>query len=169
MELYVAEALKQIGEPFSFEASEPVEPLTYGGRRIVFDAPLMVRGTYAFDGKGFSLEGQAETVLQSVCARCNHPFSEPFSFRFSEHFAKNPENDTEDGEDFYPYAGDRLEILQAVMDNLLLQLPMISVCKPDCKGLCPVCGADRNVTDCNCQPNETPGPFSSLASLTNEE
>ena len=55
------------------------------------------------------------------------------------------------------------------MDNFYLNLPLISVCKPDCKGLCPVCGANRNVTGCGCLQTDTENPFSVLKDLNIKE
>lgn len=167
MEVSVAAALKQVGEPFRFELTETVEPVHYGGRAITFVAPLQVSGTYVFDGKGFQLEAHASTVLRSICARCAAAFDEPYTFSINECFAKASEIGPDD--EVYPYLGDRLNIQKAVMDNLFLQLPLTSVCKPDCKGLCPVCGADRNKTACNCQPNGTDSPFAALSALEEEE
>ena len=168
MELSVAEALKQVGEPFRFDLNELVSPLQYGGRTLVFAGPLQVSGVYSFDGKAFHVEARAETVLKAVCARCNLPFEEPYAFGIDERFVKASEIGEEDDE-VYPYLGDRLDLSKAVMDNLFLQLPLISVCKPDCKGLCPICGADRNTHPCNCQPNDAENPFSVLSALKDEE
>ena len=160
MELSVAAALKRIGEPFSFEITEKPEPLLYGGREISFLSPLTVKGTYVFDGKAFLLNGSAETVLSSVCARCAAVFPEPYGFPVEERFVKASELSEE--EDAYPYMGDRLEIGQAVLDNLYLHLPLVSVCRKDCKGLCPVCGCNRNTVSCNCESAAPDNPFAAL-------
>ena len=118
--------------------------------------------------KSFSLEKLAETVLASLCARCGKAFSEPYSFQFEGRFSR--ESFDADGEDpVYAYEGDVLDLDRAVMDYFYLNLPLISVCKPDCKGLCPVCGANRNETDCGCLQAETDHPFSVLKDLNIKE
>ena len=166
MELYVAEALKQVGEPFSFSLSERMEPLSYGQRDVVFASDVRLSGSYVFDGAGFSVEANGEAVLVQQCARCAKAFDEPVTFPVVERFSKSAEPESDD---MYPYAGDRLDLTRAVLDNLLLHMPLTSVCRPDCKGLCPICGADRNVTECSCQPIQQAGPFAGLAALTDEE
>lgn len=167
MELSTALARKRVGEPFSFEFCEAVEAQTFSGNTVEFEKPLKIVGTYVFDGKAFDLEAEAETVLKSNCARCLKPFSEPFSFTMKEHFVKG--EDIGEDDDLYPYEGDTLDITKAVFDNLFLQLPIVSICSPDCKGLCPICGCDRNMSECNCQPTDASNPFSVLAMKQEKE
>ena len=50
---------------------------------------------------------------------------------------------------FYELPG--LELEDIIREQLLLQLPMQRVCSEDCKGICPICGANRNETACTCQ------------------
>ena len=170
MELQVANALRRIGEPFSFDLTETIGVQQYGGRSLVFLTPLHVQGQYVFDGKAFSLTGSADTVLQSVCARCAESFEEPLHFDFSERFVKASEYETqEDDEECYPYEGDRISLDTAVMDNLYLQLPLISVCREDCRGLCPVCGVNRNHAACSCEQVKPEGPFAALSGLNLED
>ena len=51
-------------------------------------------------------------------------------------------------EEDYQIVDDHIQLEPVVRDAVLLAMPVNPVCKPDCKGLCPECGADRNVTDC---------------------
>lgn len=57
-----------------------------------------------------------------------------------------------DGEDTYPLRADTLDLEPLVHDAVLLELPPAPLCGPDCRGLCPWCGANRNETDCDCRP-----------------
>lgn len=168
MELYLTAALKQVGEPFSFDETEALAPLAYGGRTIELEAPVHVAGTFVFDGAAVTLDAEADTVLHSVCGFCNTVFSEPFTFPIRERFVKAQLMAPED-EESYPFTGERLDLTKALTDNLLLHMPLTCICSPDCKGLCPICGVNRNLTACNCQPMQKPGPFSALAELSDEE
>lgn len=167
MELSVAVAQKQVGEPFPFEISEAFGPIPYGGRTVDFAAPVRVYGTFVFDGKAFTVAAEAETILKSVCARCAKPFDEPLAFPVNAMFVKAAEasGDT----DAYPYTGDTLDVTKAVLDEFFLSLPLVSECRPDCKGLCPVCGCDRNVQTCHCQPTEAQSAFAALSALSDKE
>jgi len=48
----------------------------------------------------------------------------------------------------YEIAGETIDLVPLVRDAIVLALPMNPLCRADCKGLCPVCGADRNRVDC---------------------
>jgi len=152
MRIRVADAVRQTGEPFSFEARERFSAQVYGERTISFAEPVSVSGTYVYDGKAFTVSAAASAVVDTACARCAKPFAERIAFSFSERFVKGEDEASDD--ETYPYMGDELLLDKAVLDNLFLELPIASVCRADCKGLCPVCGADRNVTDCDCTIQE---------------
>lgn len=166
MELNVAQALKRVGEPFSFELEEAVAPVSYNERTIALTAPLRVAGTFAFDGKGFQIDAKASTVLEERCARCGEPFKSAYAFPVKERFTKSG---AQTEEDVYSYLGDKLDLTQAVMDNFYLHLPLADVCRADCRGLCPVCGVNLNRETCTCQPQEGEGPFAALAALKHEQ
>lgn len=153
MRIRVADAIRQTGESFPFSVQETFAPQTYGERRITFAEPVTAEGTYVYDGKAFTVSGRALAQVNTLCARCTKPFVETVSTAFSERFVKGEDEGTDD--ETYPYTGDELLLDKAVLDNLFLELPIASVCRTDCKGLCPVCGADRNETDCDCTTNDT--------------
>lgn len=49
------------------------------------------------------------------------------------------------------YAGDAIDLEQMMREQFYLALPMKPLCQPDCKGLCPVCGKNRNRETCSCE------------------
>ena len=53
------------------------------------------------------------------------------------------------------YRNDTLDTDDVLVEQLLLNIPMKPLCSADCKGLCPTCGADLNVSGCNCSVTET--------------
>ncbi|WP_130470241.1 YceD family protein [Candidatus Magnetaquicoccus inordinatus] len=55
-----------------------------------------------------------------------------------------------------------ISIAALIEEELLLAMPMIPLCKPECAGLCPECGADRNQEDCQCRPTHRDTPFALL-------
>jgi len=87
--------------------------------------------------------------------------------------------ESEENPDRYLFEGTAIDLTQLVEDSILLHLPMRHLCDVNCQGLCPVCGADRNVTQCSCDvaqgADDTAGdvqrPFAALKTLLrdNEE
>jgi uncharacterized protein len=55
------------------------------------------------------------------------------------------------------YEADRLDLGELVREQILLALPLKPLCRPDCQGLCPRCGRNRNASPCGCAPVEEPG------------
>jgi hypothetical protein len=82
MRIRVANAVRQTGEPFPFEAAEAFAPQRFGERAVSFAGPVTVSGTY-YDGKAFTVSAKAKAAVdtcvralhQTVCRRgSNSPF-----------------------------------------------------------------------------------------------
>ncbi len=84
-------------------------------------------------------------TLAGECFRCLEPASRTYTCSFTEEFTARPT------EDAYTYTGNRLVIDSAVEDAILLSLPTVFTCTEECKGLCPVCGKNKNAGDCACE------------------
>ena len=59
-------------------------------------------------------------------------------------------------EEAYPLSGDELDLEPLARDAVLLELPLAPLCSEDCRGLCPVCGANRNTEPCGVCPGRRP-------------
>lgn len=167
MKFPIAAQCKQPGLAGTYVADVALPAQTYKGSEVVFAEPLHIQATYVFDGESLLVAGTAKTRLNVHCALCGKPFIEDFGFPFEERFVKDP--DPED--DRYPMGKEEQDITQPVLDNLFLNLPMQSLCRPDCKGLCPVCGCDLNSLQCACQEEVllTEHPFAKLSVLLNHD
>jgi uncharacterized protein len=78
--------------------------------------------------------------------------------------AKSDEEDL-DAEDVLTYDGEVVDLGPMIREQLILSLPMSVRCKEGCKGLCPVCGGDRNLVDCGHKIEIEESPFAALKSL----
>ena len=63
------------------------------------------------------------------------------------------------------YEGGGVELNDVLREYVLLSLPMQRLCRPDCKGMCPVCGKNRNLTECQCQPAAADDRWAALKSI----
>ncbi|MBQ3201216.1 MAG: DUF177 domain-containing protein [Clostridia bacterium] len=170
MKIPVALEIKLPGRVGTFSAAEQVADMEYLGQEIRFASPLAVEAEYVFDGKGFSVKGSLSTSLHAVCALCAKEFEAPFTAEFEERFMRNPSEDAE--EECYAFAGEELDISQMLSDTILLNMQPYSVCRQDCRGLCPVCGCDLNTAQCSCAREvgeETQSPFAALKTLLNDD
>ena len=167
MELNVAAELKLPGTPNECELSHTLPGCEFYGRNIKFAAPTTVRARYVYDGAGFDISGTIITAFESECARCGIRFKEPFKVDFSERFVKTI---TDEEEDAYPFSSDTIDLSDMVLDNILLNMPISSVCTKDCKGICPVCGTNLNTGQCSCKvvTAEARKPLGLLEQLLND-
>jgi uncharacterized protein len=118
----------------------------------------------------------ASGVVDLACTRCLNPATQQVELKFRDEFHSKIEVNTgiplpkPDEEDpFYITESHLVDLGEAIREYALLELPMQPLCKADCKGLCPTCGADLNAGDCGCQNDETDDRFGVLKDLLKEE
>jgi uncharacterized protein len=80
------------------------------------------------------------------CVRCLTDFTQPLRTEFSELFAFS-ERSTTESDLMLPDDG-TIDLAPLAREYLLIEIPISAVCKPDCKGLCPVCGENWNLQIC---------------------
>ena len=59
----------------------------------------------------------------------------------------------------------RLNLVDVLREDIWLAWPRDAVCRPDCKGLCPICGANRNQGECRCERGDADHPFAALGRI----
>ena len=152
-------------------ASETYAPgsLDYQGADFRQTAPLHLDATAELLGEEIRIRGHLTTRLEANCDRCLGPLEIPVTrdfdlfYRPMKDIAKEeeieiPADEMEIG--FYP--GDGIELADVATEQVILSLPMKLICRAECRGLCPVCGVNRNLTLCDCAPPPLDSPFASL-------
>lgn len=161
-----SDLLVQINEEFDLESETEIllEPVV---------GELRLQHT----NQGILVTGECETAVELQCARCLEPFELPLTVSINELYRPTvevttgiPIQDTSDEDDSFTIDDHHhLDLASAIRQQILLSLPMQPICSENCKGLCPVCGANRNVTQCTCASDEdeiSPDlPLSALAHL----
>lgn len=104
-------------------------------------------------GDRFYFSGHLEGVARDACRRCLVEVETPVREDVHLLFAQAGGEDDDDP-DVYPIAArdHDLDLRPALREEWLLAVPPLVVCKEDCKGLCPRCGADLNAGACSCAP-----------------
>jgi uncharacterized protein len=119
-----------------------LEPLLLGGQS--YEArpnPVAADLAVTRASSGTVLELAFDAVLDGPCFRCLTDAELPVSLRLREYEATKPESDDERTEYL---VDDRLDLSAWAHDAIALALPDKILCRPDCAGLCPVCGKDLN-------------------------
>lgn len=90
---------------------------------------------------------------EAECRRCLKPVGGRLETRVREMYRPRPPGEAPDeDEETYPLSGELLDLRPLVRDAILLALPIAPLCRDDCAGLCPTCGADLNDGPCDCPP-----------------
>jgi uncharacterized protein len=118
------------------------------------------------------LRGQFQGKFEIPCARCVEPVEVPLGaefdliFRPAEADSEAPERSiTAPETEIGYYQGDSLLLEDVLREQVLLSLPVRTLCKPDCKGLCPRCGQNRNSQPCHCDEGPSDPRWEALAGL----
>lgn len=151
-----------LGERPSEDGLEIVSPVT-GAVTITPDPAA---------GKGrFAVSGRIETEVAFLCARCLEPGREPIELEFELALVPQPapsqgerELETEELDQEF-IVGERLDLVELIKEQILLSRPMINLCREDCRGLCPTCGANHNQGGCDCPENEVDPRLAALANF----
>jgi len=127
-------------------------------------APLISSGTAELKEALMEIhvEGHLKTQMEVFCDRCLEPISLPIDtdfdvlYRSAEYMPTSEEVEVIDREaEVGFYEGDGLDLKDLLREQVLLALPMHQVCREDCRGICPVCGQNRNKTECGCRQELT--------------
>jgi DUF177 domain-containing protein len=112
--------------------------------------------------EGILVSGQVRGAYAFDCIRCLRSFEQPFSVELGEVLAYEGQEGAEEG---YQITADHAHLEPVVRDAVVLAMPLHPLCRPDCKGLCPVCGSDLNTVDCGHKVERTDLRWEPLAQL----
>lgn len=125
-----------------FDFSYLPNPELLGIPSASFEGGAKVCGEAFLCGSDVEVEAELSYVVIAPCSRCLSRARAEVKFPFSAKFSLFPE------EDEYLYKSGKVDLTKVVDESVILSSPIAVYCRPDCKGLCPVCGADLNVCDC---------------------
>ena len=123
-------------------------------------------------GGEFRVQGKYTVTLEADCDRCLALTRFPLEKTFDLFYRPQPadlvadEIKIDEGEaEIGFYEGLGLELADLIKEQILLALPMQRVCSEKCKGICPVCGANRNEVDCQCHVKPADDRWKALENL----
>ena len=138
--------------------------------------PVALEATAVRARQKVGIAGRAATTLELSCSRCLEGFPVPVAASFDLAYLPSDEAPASSGEvevgdddiNTAYYEHGQISLAELIHEQLYLVLPMKPLCKDDCLGLCPVCGANRNVTACTCKATWTDPRLAGLKALLNE-
>jgi uncharacterized protein len=167
-------------EPIEFDETVPAGAIDYGsGIQQVGGMPVSGRADLITENRGahtfihdIRLRAQYQGDFEMPCARCLDPVAQHLEEKFDLLFrpdgadagAAERSISTSDTEIGY-YDQGRLAVEDVLREQVLLSLPARSLCRQDCKGLCPRCGQNRNHEECACETTQADARWTALADL----
>jgi uncharacterized protein len=144
--------------------------------RVRLLVPPAVSGNIRQKERGVDARGRLTARMLVECDRCLKPVELPVDSKFKleyvtveEYRAQQAVELTEEDLDLSVFDGEAIDLDGLVTEELLLAVPDHLLCNENCKGICPVCGKDRNAVDCNCQTKEIDPRWAGLEKLVNRE
>lgn len=105
----------------------------------------------------YELDGDIRATLLYTCSRCLDSVSEEMTTEIHEVFSRIPLTTEQEEKDVVYAPEDVLALDPVIAQSIVLALNPKPLCRPDCLGLCPQCGGNRNASPCTCT-NETVDP-----------
>ena len=126
---------------------------------VVIVSPIVGHVKFLRTGSDILVTGTLEATVQKSCGRCLTTFTTPISIELEEQFYPSVDLATGNSIPLSPDVDEAnyidgqhiLDLLEVTRQSFLLESDGILYCKPDCKGLCPQCGQDRNTGSCTCE------------------
>jgi len=150
------------------EAQVPAEAELWRDSGIEWDGPVDVRLRASFAGTGeVVVRGTVEGGLARECRRCLRPVRTQVKEVVTMVFSADVTQDDVGEGDAYPFDPSRreLDVSEAVRGELMLAVNPYVVCDPECRGLCPRCGANLNEGACGCTAEEVDPRWEALRAI----
>lgn len=148
-----APATMRVAFEAPFDADHEFAPRGPAETDVFPEAVVSVDLTLQSYAGGIAASGVVAAPWHGVCRRCGAPVLGMSVVEVAERFVEDPAPEDEDA---YPIVGDEIDLAPLAHDAILLDLPLAPLCRADCAGLCPTCGADRNEEACDCRAERDP-------------
>jgi uncharacterized protein len=128
------------------EDAVPLEPF----EGIAFPQPAQVQLELRYADRMLVVEGSVDADVHAQCDACLDDVDKRIHVDVDERFDPSQGAERDPFGESNVLTGDRLDVADLAQQVLVSALPMGLRCGPDCKGLCGVCGANRNAGECSC-------------------
>jgi uncharacterized protein len=155
----VGEIRKSAERLFHFDLSETVQPINIGNDEVSFAAPVTISLDVKNTGRVLVLNGHIAGDTQLTCSRCLEKYPFQLDTYFEERFCHLSDvsevtGDSQDTGDLHVFESNRIEIDHILLENIVLSVPMKTVCSESCRGLCGNCGVNLNKDECSCRTDD---------------
>ena len=159
----VAELLRRVGSVREIDRQIEADFVKFDDSRIISGSQVDVALTLEALTDGIVVHGTLGAQWGFECRRCLKALTGRAEVEVQELYQAVISDP-----DAYPITGEQLDLLEMARENVLLAVPLAPLCRADCPGLCPQCGADLQVDRCSCTRAERDDRWAALDSLNFE-
>lgn len=162
--------LAEAASTHALEGTLDVPSYAVGGMELQTPQGIHYDLQFTNTGEGILLAGTASCTAATECARCLAPATIEVSGDVEGYYLLEPAQDVEGYEDDeFDVAGPdgSFDVAPAIMAAVVHATPYVVLCRDDCAGLCPHCGADLNEGACACDADDEVDPLNPFAVLKN--
>jgi uncharacterized protein len=145
----VLDLLRRAGAQKDLSVVVPASVFDFADSRIADAGEVAVEIELESSTSGVVARGTASVGWKSLCRRCLREVAGEVQAEIDEVFARGTHGGEQSGE-FDLIVGDQIDFTLPIREAVLLAVPEAPLCRADCPGLCPQCGADRATTTCTC-------------------
>lgn len=145
-------------EDYNFELVETPDCFKIDPEEGTLKKDVCVHGSLSKVGREVFFKGSISTEIEMICSRCLEPLNYQIRSKVSSHYVPGEETGGQESDvelhdsdiEIEAYSDDRIDLTQAVYDQIMLSLPLARLCGTGCQGICPQCGVNRNKKNCQC-------------------
>jgi DUF177 domain-containing protein len=119
-------------------------------------------------GHGVHMQGALRGTERETCVRCLEQYARPTKIEIEETFSEDVGREEDFYADVAPLVDRSIDLTDLVSQLLEVDEPMAAICSQSCLGICPACGANRNVVKCSCEAHTVDARLAGLARLRDE-
>lgn len=170
----LSDALENPGDSLPVAGKLDLEGYSSGDKAFTLEDGISYDVVLTHAGDGVLATGIVRARAAGACDRCLESASFDIAGEIEEYFLFEEPEDPEEFEDGFELVGPErtVDLSGAISDAVVMDTPFVLLCRPDCAGLCPQCGANLNEGDCGCAAaseqawvDSDENPFAALRNL----
>jgi uncharacterized protein len=148
--------------------------IVYDGQEFLFDGELEAKVTMQRQGERVIADIGIRAQAEAPCSRCLEKTELALNHEFRYFYISSDEDEEEaaDRDEHTVFVGEEstsLDISDQIWETLVMSFPEKVLCRADCKGICPVCGSNKNHEECSCEKSAIDPRLAVLADALEDE
>jgi uncharacterized protein len=150
--------------------------LDFTDERVRLTESPEISGRVVRKGSQIFVNGRLSAQAQVDCDRCLRSIDLPVRTEFNLHYVTAADYKTmyaaaleESDLALSVFDGEAIDVDEIAREQVLLAVPTRSLCREDCKGFCPTCGADKNLKECGCRIEDSDPRWAGIKDLANRK